>query len=344
MSPPGPLCETERGSPRFDVFQQWRGEKSCAEDSPLRNGEGAGEVRSALGLIALPHPRQATQPAAPIPSLAIGRIPQAGVCNATGSSLPDRGESHGLFREAFRQRADRDVEAVITQKNVVPGAQVQNWHAYPDPRARFANPPGEVQDYPPYPPDDYYAWLTSPNPQRPGRGGAGRYEGQLYLEQICAWDASNRAEDEANRPKENPTGGDAKRAGEDDKPKPPDAEQGTAAVGSVAGSAVAGYLATFATNERAFRIRFDQAVELALFNSREFQDRREDLYLAALPVTFERFTFAAQAFASEQLIRQSTGRDFPGGGSELWTLNGTLGFNRRFATGAELLVGSPTRS
>ena len=244
----------------------------------------------------------------------------------------------GCSREAFRQRADRDVEAVITQKNIIPNAQVQNWHAYPDPRARFANPPGEVQDYPPYPPDDYYAWLTSPNPQRPGRGGAGRYEGQLYLDQICAWDASNRAEDEANRPKENPTGGDAKRIGDEDKPKPADAEQGTSAVGSVAGSAVAGYLATFASNERAFRIRFDQAVELALFNSREFQDRREDLYLAALPVTFERFTFAAQAFASEQLIRQSTGRDFPGGGSELWTINGSLGFNRRFATGAELLV------
>ena len=243
----------------------------------------------------------------------------------------------GCSREAFRTRADRDVEAVITQKNIIPNAQVQNWHAYPDPRARFGEPPGMCQDYPPYPPDDYYAWLTSPNPQRPGRGGAGRYEGQLYLEQIAAWDASNRAQDDQERPGENPTGGDAKRPGDDAK-KPADAEQGTSAAGSVAGSAVAGYLATFATNERPFRIRFDQAVELALFNSREFQDRREDLYLAALPVTFERFSFAAQAFATEQLIRQSTGRDFVGGPSELWTVSTNVGFNRRFATGAQLLV------
>ena len=247
----------------------------------------------------------------------------------------------GCSRQAFRVRADKDVEAVITQKNVIPNAQVQNWHVYPDPRARFGEPPGMCQDYPPYPPDDYYAWLTSPNPQRPGRGGAGRYEGQLYLQQIAAWDASNRAQDEAERPKENPTGASIDRP--DEKPKggqkPADAEQGTSAVGSVAGSAVAGYLATFATEERPFRIRFEQAVELALFNSREFQDRREDLYLAALPVTFERFSFAAQAFAVENLIRQSTGRDFAAGrGSELWTVNTNVGFNRRFATGAQLLV------
>ena len=46
----------------------------------------------------------------------------------------------GCSRQAFRQRADRDVEGVITQKNVNPAWAVENWHAYPDGRARFADP------------------------------------------------------------------------------------------------------------------------------------------------------------------------------------------------------------
>ncbi len=254
----------------------------------------------------------------------------------------------GCSRQHFRARADRDVEGVISQKNVDPAARVQNWHAYADPRARFAEPPANCPDFPPHPPDDYYAWVTSPNPQRPGKGGVGRYEGSAYLQQIAAWDAHNRAEDAANAPPPpplapapaaaNPTGGDPAKPGADPK-KPADAELGATTTGSVAGGAAAGYLATFATQQPAFRIRFDQSVELAIFNSREFQDRREDLYLAALPVTLERYSFAAQAFAAEQVVRDSLGRDFPGSrGSEQWRINTDIGFTRQFATGGELLV------
>ena len=58
----------------------------------------------------------------------------------------------GCSRQAFRERADRDVEAVISQKNVVPQWQVQNWHVYPDPRSRFADVSNP--DFPPYPPDE----------------------------------------------------------------------------------------------------------------------------------------------------------------------------------------------
>ncbi len=61
------------------------------------------------------------------------------------------------------------------------------------------------------------------------------------------------------------------------------------------------------------------------------------MYLAALPVTLERYSFAAQAFATEQIVRDSLGRDI-GGGSEQWRINTTAGFTRRFATGADLLV------
>jgi hypothetical protein len=247
----------------------------------------------------------------------------------------------GCSRQAFRERADKDVEGVITQKNLDPAWKVENWHAYPDPRARFADP--SCPDFPPYPPDDYYAHLTSPTPQRPGRGGAGRVEGEVYLAEIAAWDAQNRAEDaaeEAALPKLTIDAGPKKAA-----PDKPAAETSSGAepvapneaLGAVAGGA-ARYQRVFAMQQRPFRLRLNQSVELALYNAREFQDRREDLYLAALPVTLERFSFAAQAFASEQIIRQATGTQYPGTGGNLWSINGTAGFNRTFATGGTLLV------
>lgn len=256
----------------------------------------------------------------------------------------------GCSRQQFRERADRDVEGVITQKDIFPGWKVENWHVYPDPRARFADPPGSHPDFPPYPPDDYAAWVTSPNPQHPGRGGTGRYEGKGYLDCIAAWDAQNRAEDaaEEQREKDQQKGATDPKASAGADPKadgPPkgspdptakDDSLGTEAA-AVAGGA-ASYLRVFASQDRPYLLRLDQAVELAILNSREFQDRREDLFLTALPVTLERFSFAAQAFASERIIRESVGRDVPGGGGEFWRINTDVGFTRSFATGAELLV------
>ncbi len=245
----------------------------------------------------------------------------------------------GCSREHFRARVDKDVEAVISQKNLFPDWKVENWHAYPDPRARFADP--SCPDAPPYPPDDYAASSTSPNPQRPGRGGAGRYEGDGYLKVLAGWDAQNRAadaaEDQASRP----------RPGTEDAPRTPSPDgDGSPGGGSPqdrspAAAAVAGaaaYADIYASKATAFRLRLDQAVELAVFNSREFQDRREDLYLAALPVTLERYSFAAQAFAAERLIRQSILSQYPGGPSENWQIGTDLQLSRNFATGGTLLV------
>ncbi len=249
----------------------------------------------------------------------------------------------GCSRQHFRERADKDVEGVISQKNIFPDWKVENWHVYPDPRARFADP--SHPDFPPYPPDDYATWLTAPNPQHPGRGGAGRFEGDGWLKALQAWDAQNRAEDAAEEERERqaaagPTGRSKsfsqEKPGEykkDDPANPFAAEELSAVTGGAAA-----YLSTFDTNVKPFRIRLDQSVELAIFNAREFQDRREDLYLAALPVTLERYNFAAQAFATEQIIRQSTGRDFPGGGGEAWNISTTAGVNRTLATGGELMV------
>lgn len=216
----------------------------------------------------------------------------------------------GCSRLHFRERADKDVEGVLTQKNVFADTKIENWHVYPDPKARHADP--SCPDHPPFPPDDYAAWLLSPNPQKPSKKwGAGRYEGQEYVKQIEAWDTQNRAE-EVNEPK---------------LPAP---------VTSANTGVVGGFAFAFNSEQKAYRIRLDQAVELALFNSREFQDRREDLYLSALPVTSERFSFAAQAFAAETVVRDNSGRQRPDAGNR-WSLNTEAGFGKLFPTGATLL-------
>lgn len=248
------------------------------------------------------------------------------------------GAGAGCSRQHYRNRADKDVEGVITQKNVFPEWKVENWHVYPDPRARFADP--SVPDYPPYPPDDYAAHVLSPNPQHPGRGGVGRNEGDAYLQQVVCWDAQNRYEDQARAAEAKKLAGpseidpDMPGGYSSDDPANPSRGEEFAAISGGAGA----YLRTFQTREQPFRLRLDQCLELALFNSREFQDRREDLYLAALPVTLERFNFAAQALATEQVIREATGQDRGDGAGNGWRISSTAGFTRNFATGASLLV------
>ena len=86
-----------------------------------------------------------------------------------------------------------------------------------------------------------------------------------------------------------------------------------------------------------FLINLNQAVELSLFNSREFQDRREQLYVAAMPVTVERFAFAAQWLAVGQILREATGSKTPEGQHNRWQTGSTVGFSKLFSTGALLL-------
>ncbi len=102
------------------------------------------------------------------------------------------------------------------------------------------------------------------------------------------------------------------------------------------GDPAADYLRALESGQVGFRIKVDQAIQLGLINAREFQDRREDLYLTALQVTQRRFDFATLAFFTEQAVRQSTGRELPNGG-ERWTLNTTGGFSKLFPTGALLV-------
>ncbi|MCS6864683.1 MAG: TolC family protein [Gemmataceae bacterium] len=383
----------------------------------------------------------------------------------------------GCTRHHWRQRADQDVEGIITQKNIFPDWQVKNWHVYPDPRARFADPTNP--DRPPYPPDDFAARTLSPNPQKPTkRSGVGRIEGYEYLAKLQQWDAENRAADRVARPpvvtadelrwayqQRASQGGQSPRpvvprptfselawplpectdrpavrhtlpthtpgawrpgpvegkkdentpvattdrpsgtiipprgrdefspwsgsrrppptivedrqpvmvvAGEVDhngqsvpaiavmplernatagaperwpppQPVDPAKPAGNDPVGQggdgwpADGEPAADYLRALTTDQPAYRIRLEQAIELGLFNSREFQDRREDLFLAALPVSLARFNFAALAFFGEEVIRRSTGRELANGG-ERWQFTSDGSIRKLFPTGAQLLA------
>ena len=303
----------------------------------------------------------------------------------------------GCTRHGFRERADKDVAGVLTQKNVFPDWKIGNWHVYPHPDARYADPSNP--DRPPYPPDDYAARVLSPNPQHPRKKfGTGRYEGDGYMGYLERWNAENRVADapplpDAPKPEKLPppkqpplaalrpgapalvsADSDSRLNGPAPGPRVANARPPmgvVVAVGEVpgkngtmpvvaliptqqpdplapkaadpvaivaTGDAAHDYLKALESNVEGYRITLDQSVELGVLNAREFQDRREDIYLAALPVTLQRFSFAAQAFYTESLIRQNNGLDSATGSRNLWQLNTTTGFNKLFPTGGTLLV------
>ncbi len=88
----------------------------------------------------------------------------------------------------------------------------------------------------------------------------------------------------------------------------------------------------------AYLLTLDQAAELATINSRQYQDQREDLYLAALPVALERFSFMGQWFAGSEAIRSYAASDAPGGPQNNWALNNGVGVSKVLPTGALLLL------
>jgi hypothetical protein len=230
----------------------------------------------------------------------------------------------GCTRHFFRHRADTQAEQVLREKDVVPNGKIEQFHVYPDSRARFAD--STDPDRPPMPPDDPFARMLAPTPQKPGHAGVARVEGKGYLALMDSWDEHNRA----NR---RPVTGDLSEESSlselmhrkkprtdivpDQVPPRPLGPDGT---------------------PLPYKLTLDQAVELGIINSREFQNRREDLYLLALPVTFERFGFAAQFFAVESTIRERTGSEVAPGQGDRWRGTGAAGFTKLFSTGALLLV------
>jgi len=82
----------------------------------------------------------------------------------------------------------------------------------------------------------------------------------------------------------------------------------------------------------------DKAVEVALLNSRENQTAIEDVYLAALALTLNRFEFALQWFGSNSTAFTHFGSGGAPTETNTLTSNSNLGFTRNFAAGGQLLV------
>jgi hypothetical protein len=248
----------------------------------------------------------------------------------------------GCTRHFFRKRADEEVDSVLAEKDKYCDWQIDQFHVYPDPRARFADPTDP--DRPPSPPDDPAAKSLAPNPQKPGKAGVAAVEGEGYLKLMAEWDDQNRA---ALAEREKAEG------------KVKTTEKFEEAPGSP--KKVDAYTSTIIATEpkpggpRPYLLTLEQACELSLINSREYQDAREDLYLTALPVTLERFSFAAQFFAVGEAFRQWSGSQTVGGAGassasgagstpgavepsgNSWNFGSNVGFAKLFSTGALLL-------
>ncbi|MSR30792.1 MAG: hypothetical protein EXR99_04725, partial [Gemmataceae bacterium] len=239
----------------------------------------------------------------------------------------------GCSRRFFRNRADQDVQQILATKDFFPTWKIENYHVNPDPRSRFAsvgNP-----DRPPTPPDDPAAMSTAPNPQTPGKSGIAHMEGAGYLEILENYDLENRAK--LAKGKEPPLKLASFQA-EDMKGYKDPLEWDNGPVDSMGLSYKGDPAGRY---PKPYLIDLQQSSELALVNSREFQSRREDLYVAALPVSVQRFAFAAQFYATEAAIREQAGsKTIVGTDPDLrqnWSMNSNAGVTKVFSTGALLL-------
>jgi hypothetical protein len=222
----------------------------------------------------------------------------------------------GCTRRFFRNAADKEVNDILAEKDRHLAWKIEQWHVYPDPRARFADPTNP--DRPPMPPDDPTADRLAPHPQAPGHAGVARVEGTGYLEILKVWDAENRDKRKAES--------EAAEKVESDQPA------------SGATSSWRGPIQQIfdVGQSQGFLLTLDQAVEMGVINNRTYQDFREDLYLATLPVTQQRFSFVWQWAATEQAIRQWAGAQSLEGPHNNWSLGTTVGVSKLFSTGALL--------
>jgi hypothetical protein len=228
----------------------------------------------------------------------------------------------GCTRAFYRKRADNEVNDILNEKNKYPEWQIEQYHVYPDPRARFADPTNP--DHPPMPPDDEAAFNLSPHPQAPGHAGVATVEGTGYLEMLKVWDEQNRVE--------------MKSAAEKVQQQIKQEQVAGGALESRTGPIKAYFDEPLNAERSGFVLTLEQAVELGVVNSRTYQNFREELYEVALPVTAQRYSFAYQWAASEDAIRRYAGPLFPGGQQNSWALGSKVGFSKLFSTGALLTL------
>jgi hypothetical protein len=253
----------------------------------------------------------------------------------------------GCTRRFFQRRADAEVDAVMAQKDKYPQWKLADYYIWPHPLSRFADPTD--WNRPPMPPDDPAAWDLSPHPQRPLLRGYNYWQGTGYLELMRQWDEENRTKkDEERRKKE------AEEEDEGEEPLLPGEtktfDQRAAEVNAQIErelnsptTTTEGLPEDFAAalgkdKPKPFLLNLEQITELGFMNSREFQTNRESLYLTALALTAERFTFIAQPFFTETLIRERSGSKSVDGETNRWLSTTTTGFTKLFSTGALLLL------
>jgi hypothetical protein len=208
----------------------------------------------------------------------------------------------GCTRVFYRDCADREVNDILKEKDKYPQWKIDQYHVYADPRARFFDPTDP--DHPPMPPDDEAAWRLAPHPQKPHHHTTERVENTAYLEMVKLWDAQNRAELDPVNARKRPI-----KTYFDEPLHAPTS---------------------------GFVLKMDQAIELGVINSPTYQSFREGLYLAALPVTQQRFNFSYQWAATADWIREWAGPRSEHGFQNNWTGTSTIGFSKLFSTGALL--------
>lgn len=232
----------------------------------------------------------------------------------------------GCTRGFFRKRADHDVESLLGEKSIDPRWEVDGWYVYPDRRARFADF-DKRPDRPRKPPDDPAAAALSPDSQpiRSHLHKGPEREGLGYLEFLQHCDQHNRTVL-------------ARAVADDGKPMASLGQPGQNSYDAASTGAQESIESALRTGEQGYLINLDQALELSLFNSRDFQDRREDLYLSALPVTMQRFNFYPQLFAGVNAIREWRASRVPGGPGSFWDITSTGTVTQLFPTGAQLVA------
>jgi hypothetical protein len=276
----------------------------------------------------------------------------------------------GCTRSFYRERADRDVDQLLVEKSADDRWRLINYYIYPHPYARFADLTGKP-DKPPMPPDDPAAWLLSPKPQR--AKSVFNQEGLGYLEMLAEFDAINRRQAKKTgegtaasdaQPTEKATPAPAPSRDKSSPPVPP-APQPTPSTAATGGEkkpdqkttekpvlpnngmvtvdmggcpAVIAFGANRHGREEPFLISMDQSLELAVINSREFQDRREQLYLTALPVTLQRFNFLPQFQATADFFRRWSASESPFGKTDHLQITPAVGLTQTFETGAMLVL------
>ena len=94
------------------------------------------------------------------------------------------------------------------------------------------------------------------------------------------------------------------------------------------------------TPEGRLKLTLDSAVELSLIHSPDYYQQIETIYLSSLDVSTERFRFDYQFYGGINPVYQTNGRyRSPAGERNLFTLGNSYQIQKRFATGAQLLVG-----